>query len=98
MAEQAKTQTQSTQAPAQSPSPRRRYYSRPRVCYFCVEGIENIDYKDVETLRRFLSEDAKIRGRKQTGVCAKHQRQLARAIKRARYMALLPYVTEVRLR
>ncbi len=100
------TQQTQTQSPSQAPSQaagaqnqtRRRYYARPRVCFFCVERIEKIDYKNVEILRRFLSEDAKIRGRKQTGVCAKHQRQLARAIKRARYLALLPYQTEVRLR
>ncbi len=96
MAEQT-AQTQSTQSTPRQ-QPQRRYYARPRVCFFCVERIKKIDYKDVDVLRRFLSEDAKIKGRKQTGVCAKHQRQLARAIKRARYLALLPYLTEVRLR
>jgi len=82
----------------QSTSTPRRYYARPRVCYFCVEKIEKIDYKDVELLRRYLTEDAKIKGRKQTGTCAKHQRQLARAIKRARILALLPFVAEVKVR
>ncbi len=92
-------QTQQTQGQTtQRQTPQRRYFPRPRVCFFCVERIERIDYKDVDILRRFLSEDAKIKGRKQTGVCAKHQRQLARAIKRARYLAMLPYLAEVRLR
>jgi len=94
----AQTQTTQTQQTSTRQQPQRRYYARPRVCFFCVERIEKIDYKDVDILRRFLSEDAKIKGRKQTGVCAKHQRQLARAIKRARYLAMLPYLTEVRLR
>lgn len=93
MVEETPQQAQETQTWS-----RPRYYMRPRVCYFCVEGIEKIDYKDVETLRRFLGEDAKIKGRKQTGVCAKHQRQLARAIKRARYLGMLPYIEEVILR
>ncbi len=87
-----------TTARQQTQQQTRRYYMRPRVCFFCVEGIETIDYKNVDILKRFLGEDAKIKGRKQTGVCAKHQRQLARAIKRARYLGMLPYIAEVRLR
>lgn len=63
-------------------------------CHFCVMGIKSIDYKDVQTLRRFMSSYAKILPRRKTGVCAKHQRKLAQAIKRARFMALLPYITK----
>ncbi|MBQ7307845.1 MAG: 30S ribosomal protein S18 [Clostridia bacterium] len=65
---------------------------KKKVCIFCVEKVEEIDYKDTQKLRRFMTEKGKILPRRQTGVCAKHQRQLANAIKRARYMALLPYV------
>ncbi len=77
---------------------RRRYYSRPKVCQFCVEKIDHIDYKQVDLLRRYITDDGKIRPRRQTGTCAKHQRQLARAIKRARHLALLPFVGEVSVR
>jgi len=58
-------------------------------CYFCIKNIKEVDYKETETLRRFLTGLGKIRGRKITGLCAKHQRQLSRAIKRARQLALL---------
>ena len=77
---------------------RRRYYSRPKVCQFCVEKIDHIDYKQVDLLRRYITDDGKIRPRRQTGTCAKHQRQLARAIKRARHLALFPFVGEVSVR
>ncbi len=70
----------------------RRRFVRKKVCKFCVEGIEEIDYKDVDRLRQYLTERGKIMPRRMTGVCAKHQRQLARAIKRARILALLPFV------
>ena len=60
-------------------------------CYFCQEKIEEIDYQDTETLHRFTSGQAKIIAPKRTGVCAKHQRQLAKAIKRARVMGLMPF-------
>ena len=73
----------------------RRYYSRPRVCHFCTDPSSEIDYKQAEALRRFITEEGKIRPRRQTGTCAKHQRQLARAIKRARHIALLPFTGEV---
>ncbi|MDP2926915.1 MAG: 30S ribosomal protein S18 [bacterium] len=61
-------------------------------CFFCQKGIEEIDYKNLELLRKFTSGLAKIRAKKRTGVCASHQRKLAQAIKRARFLALLPYV------
>ncbi len=67
---------------------------RRKVCSFCVDKIESIDYKDVARLRRFMSERAKILPRRVTGTCARHQRELTVAIKRARQIALLPFVSE----
>jgi len=61
-------------------------------CYFCVNNINEIDYKDVNLLRRFISNYEKILPRRKKGTCIKHQRKLAKAIKRARIMALLPFV------
>jgi small subunit ribosomal protein S18 len=72
----------------------RRFFARPRVCQFCTDKNVLIDYKQAEVLRRFITEDGKIRPRRQTGTCAKHQRDLARAIKRARHLALLPFTGE----
>jgi small subunit ribosomal protein S18 len=68
--------------------------SRKKVCSFCVDKIEHIDYKDVNRLRKYISERAKIIPRRVTGTCARHQRQLTVAIKRARTIALLPYVAD----
>ena len=62
-------------------------------CYFCKDKVEEIDYKNVNQLRRYISEKGKIRNRRITGACRRHQRQVAVAVKRAREMALLPYVT-----
>lgn len=73
---------------------RRRFGRRAKVCNFCIEKVTRIDYKDYDTLRRYLTDRAKIRPRRQTGTCAKHQRSLARAIKRARHLALLPFTGE----
>lgn len=73
--------------------PRGRFQRR-RVCAFCVDKIENIDYKDVNTLRRFISDQGQIESRRRTGTCARHQRRLTLAVKRARYLALLPYTAE----
>ncbi|HPD88030.1 MAG TPA: 30S ribosomal protein S18 [Oscillospiraceae bacterium] len=67
---------------------------KKRVCAFCADKIEEIDYKDVPRLRRFLSERGKIIPRRVTGTCARHQRQLTVAIKRARHLAFLPYVSD----
>jgi small subunit ribosomal protein S18 len=64
-----------------------------KVCAFCVEKIEDIDYKEVARLRRYVSERGKILPRRVTGTCARHQRMLTVALKRARHIALLPYVT-----
>ena len=66
--------------------------ARRKVCNFCVEKSEYIDYKDVAKLRKYLTESGKILPRRMTGVCARHQRELAVAITRARQMALIPYV------
>lgn len=68
--------------------------SRKKVCAFCVDKATSIDYKDVAKLKKFITEKGKIIPRRQTGTCAKHQRMLTQAIKRARYMALIPYVGE----
>ncbi len=67
--------------------------NRKKVCAFCREKIDNIDYKDVAKLRKYMSESGKIVPRRVTGTCAYHQRHLTTAIKRARYVALLPYTT-----
>ena len=75
-----------------SGGPRRRFTGRAKVCTFCVDKNSRIDYKDYDTLRRYITDRAKIRPRRQTGTCAKHQRALSRAIKRARHLALLPFV------
>jgi ribosomal protein S18 len=64
-------------------------------CRFCADKIEHVDYKDVTLLRRYISDKAKVKARRATGNCTQHQKQVARAIKRARYMALLPYVREL---
>jgi small subunit ribosomal protein S18 len=70
----------------------RRYFARPKICQFCADKHLAIDYKQADVLRRFITEEGKIRPRRQTGTCAKHQRLLAGAIKRARHISLLPYV------
>jgi small subunit ribosomal protein S18 len=70
---------------------RPRYFARRKVCAFCVNHVDDIDYKDVPTLRRYVSDQFKIESRRKTGVCSKHQRALATAIKRARHLAMLPY-------
>jgi small subunit ribosomal protein S18 len=67
---------------------------RRKSCFFCREKIAEVDYKDVGQLRRSVSDRARIKSRSNTGTCRKHQRQVALAIKRAREMALLPYIGE----
>src|SRR6476646_8982083 len=67
---------------------------RRKSCLFCKDKVREVDYKNVNQLRRYLSERGKIRNRRMTGACRRHQRQIAVAIKRAREMALLPYVAE----
>ena len=67
---------------------------RKKVCHFCADRVEAIDYKDVARLRKYVSERSKILPRRITGTCAKHQRELTIAIKRARHIALLPYISD----
>lgn len=73
------------------PFVRRVFVKKP--CRFCAERVEHIDYKDLERIGRYVTERGKIIPSRITGTCAKHQRGLTRAIKRARFMALLPYVS-----
>ena len=70
---------------------RPRYYSRRKICGFCVDHIEYIDYKDTDRFRRYMTDRWKIESRRKTGVCAKHQRAMSTAIKRARHLALIPF-------
>ena len=72
----------------------RRPMQRRKVCQFCLDKVEDIDYKDVAKLRKYITENGKIVSRRQTGTCAYHQRQIANAIKRARHMALIHYKGE----
>lgn len=76
------------------PGPRRSRSAPPRVryCYFCANAVGEIDYKDTRLLQRFITSYGKISSRKRSGTCASHQRELSQAIKRARFMALLPFV------
>ena len=69
-----------------------RKKKKKKVCAFCVAGEKTVDYKDVAKIRKYITEKGKILPRRQTGVCAYHQRELCTAIKRARNVALLPYV------
>ncbi|HSJ59250.1 MAG TPA: 30S ribosomal protein S18 [Anaerolineae bacterium] len=73
---------------------RRRFQRRKKVCAFCLDKTRAIDYKDVGTLRRYLTDRGKIKSRRKTGTCAKHQRRLATAVKRARHLALLPFTAD----
>ena len=75
-------------------SPKRSMFRRRKVCKFCTDKIDYVDYKDVRLLGPFVPERAKILPRRISGVCAKHQRLLQTAIKRARQLALLPYLTD----
>lgn len=69
---------------------------KKKECYFCVNNISDIDYKDTRTLRKFINFHQKILPKKRTGACSWHQRKLAIAIKRSRLMALLPFVTNIK--
>ena len=72
---------------------KKQYFRRKKVCRFCVEKIDDINYKDVRMLSSFISEKGKIVPRRLTGVCAPHQRRLTEAVKQARNIALLPFTT-----
>jgi len=98
--------TEKTEVAVETAAPAERTESAPRqarpnnrnrrkkVCAFCADKIDEIDYKDTARLRKFVSERAKIYPRRISGTCAKHQRQLTTAIKRARQVALLPYISD----
>ncbi len=86
MAQKTDRQSSSRKRPQTAPT-------RRKSCFFCKDKIDEIDYKNINQLRRYISEKGKIRNRRITGACRRHQRQVAVAIKRAREMALLPYVT-----
>jgi small subunit ribosomal protein S18 len=95
MADETK-QESTTPAPRQQGRPDRgpggrKFFRRKKVCKFCVEKIDDINYKDVRTLQQFVAERGKIVPRRLTGVCTPHQRRLTAAIKRARNIALLPF-------
>lgn len=74
---------------------RKQYFRRKKVCRFCVEKIDHIDYKDVKMLSAFISERGKITPRRISGVCTPHQRRLSEAVKQARNIALLPFTTQI---
>ena len=77
-----------------SERPAREVRRRRKVCQFCADKVESIDYKDTAKLRKFVSDRGKILPRRMTGTCAAHQRELTEAIKRARHLALLPYTAD----
>ncbi len=70
-----------------------RFVPRRKVCHFCVDKVAHVDYKDIGRLGRYVSDRGKIESRRKTGTCAKHQRGLAVALKRARFLAMLPYTS-----
>jgi small subunit ribosomal protein S18 len=78
----------------QNKQQQQRRYTRPKYCQFCADKTVDLDYKNTELLKRFINESGKIRPRRQTGTCARHQRTLAAEIKRARHIALLPFSGE----
>jgi small subunit ribosomal protein S18 len=79
---------------SRSPRRGRRFSRRPRVCQFCADKTKVLDYKQIDLLKRYVTEQGKIRSRRETGACAKHQRMVAKAVKRARHMALIPFAAE----
>ena len=97
MEEENTTVTQPAEEQAAAPKEGKKFVKRPsrrKVCAFCQNKVEDIDYKDVNTLKKYITEGGKILPRRMTGVCAKHQRVLAKAIKRARLVDLLPFKGE----
>ena len=80
---------------ATGPGGKKQYFRRKKVCKFCVEKIDDINYKDVRMLGQFIAERGRIMPQRITGVCAPHQRRVADAIKKARNIALLPFAAEI---
>lgn len=72
----------------------RKYFAKPKFCQFCADKQLTIDYKKVDLLRKYITEEGKIRPRRQTGACARHQRMVAAAVKQARHVALLPFTSQ----
>ncbi len=98
MAEQRRRPLSASQRPTggdKAIAGKKQYFRRKKVCRFCVEKIDDIDYKDVRLLNAFLSERGKITPRRITGVCTPHQRRLSEAIKQARSIALVPFAAAV---
>ncbi|WDV45866.1 30S ribosomal protein S18 [Clostridiaceae bacterium M8S5] len=73
---------------------KKNFRRKKKVCNFCVDKVDSVDYKDINKLKKYITERGKILPRRITGTCAKHQRQVTQAIKRARTIALLPYTAE----
>ena len=92
--QQSRSSQDSGQSTQEYKRPMTRFRPRRKVCAFCVDKVKVIDWKDTESLRRFVASNGSIRARRKTGTCAKHQRQLAVAIKRARHLALMPFTDE----
>lgn len=89
-AETAKAQEGNAERPAR-PFAKKRFEARRKVCKFCAEKIENVDYKNIQLIKSFTMESGKILSRRITGTCAKHQRQITKAVKRDRNLAFLAY-------
>lgn len=83
-----------TAKPSKTKKSGRKFIPKRKVCAFCVAHVQTIDYKDPAVLRRYISDRGKIEPRRRTGTCAKHQRALALAVKRARHLALLPFTPD----
>lgn len=94
MADKDKKEGSNQSSQRRRPPSRRRYSRRPRICQFCADKSLIIDYKQTDLLRRYVNESGKIRPRRETGACARHQRKVATAVKRARHMALLPFAAD----
>jgi len=90
----ADTRPERPDRPERSERPQRGRKGRRKVCSFCVDKVSSIDYKDVPSLRRYVTERSKIVPRRVSGTCAHHQRQLTLAIKRARHIALMPFISD----
>lgn len=88
------TRGQRQRGPRDRQRRQRRFVRRRKICVFCRDKVDYIDYKQADVLRPFLTARGKIQPRRRTGTCAKHQRQLSLAIKRARHLALLPFVVQ----
>ena len=90
-AETAKTQEGATTERSARPFAKKRFEARRKVCKFCAEKIDNVDYKNIQLIKSFTMESGKILSRRITGTCAKHQRQITKAVKRDRNLAFLAY-------